>query len=125
MNYEVSVRRKDRWWMIEIPSIGGLTQARRLGDVETEATDFIVADQDVAPSSVEVEVTSIVIDDRDYSYEIHEVSSSRAAAVQAELDAMEKTRRLARELAQARVPIRDIGRALGVSYQRAHQLVSS
>lgn len=73
------------------------------------------------PSSVEV--TSIVIDERDCSDAIREASASRAAA-RLELEAMDKTRRLTRELAAAEVSVRDIGQALGVSCQRAHQLIA-
>jgi hypothetical protein len=110
--------------MVRIPTIGGLTQARRLDEAASEATDFIVLDQDVTPSSVEVDITSIVVGGHEFVGEIRSVGNSREAAKRAEADAMAKTRRLARELADARVPVRDIGEALGVSYQRAHQLIS-
>lgn len=125
MRYEVQIRREGNWWMVAIPSLGGLTQSRRLEDAASEAIDFVVVDQDVAPSSVQVDITSIRIGDREFSGEIQDVTTSRQAARLAESDSRAKTLRLARELAAAEVPIRDIGNALGVSYQRAHQLVSS
>jgi hypothetical protein len=38
---------------------------------------------------------------------------------------MTPPRRPARELSEDGVPLRDIGRLMGVSYQRAHQLVAN
>jgi hypothetical protein len=46
---------------------------------------------------------------------VHQASQAEAAA---------EARLAAKELHDQGVPVRDIGRALGVSYQRAHQLAS-
>lgn len=124
MRYEIHVRRDDGWWVVRIPAIDGVTQARRLEDIAAEARDFIVLDQDVAPSSVEIDITSIVVCDHEFVAAIRDVTTTREAAKAAEADAMAKTRDLARALADAKVPVRDIGEALGLSHQRAHQLVS-
>lgn len=50
MDYEVHVTgREGRWWAIEIPALGGITQAVRLADVESEARNYIAVTLDVAP----------------------------------------------------------------------------
>lgn len=122
MKYEVRVTREDGWWMVHIPGIDGLTQARRLADAAAEARSYIVVDQDVAPSTVDVELISVKVDGHEYAADITAVEDARAKARQSEENAALKARTLAAQLAAANVPVRDIGTALGVSYQRAHQL---
>jgi len=48
----------------------------------------------------------------------------REQAARSQHDAAEEARKAARELSEDGVPLRDIGRLMGVSYQRAHQLVA-
>ena len=122
MRYEVLVTREDGWWMLRIPNIDGLTQTRRLADAAEEARSYIVVDQDVAPSTVTVDVISVKVDGHEYAEEIAAVDRARADARRSEQEAAQKARTLAAQLAKADVPVRDIGSALGVSYQRAHQL---
>ena len=74
-NYQVDVTRDGKWWMVSIPQLDGLTQARRVGEVEA-----------------------------------HALAEAKA---------------LAHELAEHNVPVRDIGAILGVTFQRASQLVNS
>jgi hypothetical protein len=49
----------------------------------------------------------------------------RDEAATAQAEAAAEARAAARELAASGLTMRDIGQALGVSYQRAHQLVAS
>lgn len=123
MRYEVHVTREDGWWMVHIPAIDGLTQARRLNNAETEAIDYIVVDQDVAPSSVEVVVTSVIVAGREFIDQISQAAGAREAAREANQVAAQRSSELAADLAAEAVPVRDIGSVLGVSYQRAQQLV--
>jgi hypothetical protein len=39
--YEIEVTRDGRWWMIRIPEIDGLTQARWPGEVKSMARSYI------------------------------------------------------------------------------------
>ncbi len=39
--YEIEVYRDDCWWMIRIPAVDGLTQARRLSEVDYMARDYL------------------------------------------------------------------------------------
>lgn len=57
--YEVTARRDGRWWMVEIPSIRGLTQAQRLEDVEEQATSYIAVNQDKPVSDIGIEIVDI------------------------------------------------------------------
>lgn len=57
--YEVTVRRDGRWWMVEIPSIRGLTQAQLLEEVEEQATSYIAVNQDKPVSDIGIEIVDI------------------------------------------------------------------
>lgn len=122
--YSVTVTRDGKWWMVSIPSVRGLTQARRLSEAETMAKEFISANEDIPIEDVEVElrvrVGGIEIDEQ-----IRKIHADRRAAIMLERKATEEAEELARSLSAQGVPLRDIGAALGVSHQRAHQLVSA
>jgi len=56
MSYQVTVRRDGKWWMVAIPELDGLTQAKRLADAELMAREYIASTLDVAIDSVSVDV---------------------------------------------------------------------
>ena len=49
--YEVTVSRDERWWMVAVPELGGVTQARRLDEVERMAREYIAVSTDVPLST--------------------------------------------------------------------------
>lgn len=134
--YEVNVTRDDRWWMIVVPELDGYvtksgavhcsdtTQARRLSDVEREARDFICTVTDKAPSEVAMNIT-ITVDGIDLTERTGRVRNHRKLADQYAALAQEEAKALARDLAARGVAVRDVGEALGVSFQRAQQLTSA
>ena len=86
MDYEVHVTgREGRWWAIEIPALGGITQAVRLADVESEARNYIAVTLDVAPSTVDVRV---IVDDTRHARHVQE-RSERIRAARAQAQAIE------------------------------------
>lgn len=54
--YTVTVTREDNWWMVRIPEVDGITQARRLGEAPLMAREYIAASLDLALEEVAVEV---------------------------------------------------------------------
>ena len=122
--YQVVITRDGRWWMISVPEIDGLTQARRLADVEQMARELIAVTLDVRLSEVAVEVTFGDIDGIPVGSCIQTISSERAEAARLEEDAAAKTKTLVKELVAHKVPLRDIGEMLGLSFQRVHQLAA-
>jgi hypothetical protein len=134
--YQVKVSRDDRWWMIDVPELDGYvnadgainlsttTQARRLADVPGEALDFICTVTDSAPSTVAVTI-SITVADIDVTAEAQRVAHDRQLAEQHAAAAQAQARELARSLAEHGVAVRDVGEVLGVSFQRAQQLISA
>jgi len=47
--YIANVTRDGKWWMVAIPEINGLTQARRLSEAETMAREYIALSLDLPP----------------------------------------------------------------------------
>jgi len=125
MAYDVNVSRDGRWWMIEIPAIDGLTQARRVDEVEDMARSLIAVTLDLAPSEIELGSVSINVDGfGSVDSAAAEVSALKAQAAQLEQDASKRQREVAVGLVGAGIPLRDVGAILGVSFQRAGQLVN-
>lgn len=119
--YRVDVERDGRFWLLRVPEVG-VTQARHLREVETMARDLaLVTDQE--PSTFELEVhVAIPAATRRH---LQRAERLRNQARELQSKAAEELRAAARELSRSGMPLRDIGQMLGVSYQRAHQLVSS
>ena len=55
--YAVTVRREGGWWMVDIPELDGLTQARSLGEGETMAREWIALTVDRPIEEIAVNVT--------------------------------------------------------------------
>lgn len=54
--YRATATREGKWWMIRIPEIDGLTQARRLEQAEEMAREYIAASEGVELANVDVTV---------------------------------------------------------------------
>lgn len=127
--YNAIAERGERWWVVRIPGLGnnpdeGLpTQARNLAEVEPMARDLIATWLDVAPDSFGVEVHVQLPTEVLHHLQMAEKYSEEAARAQS--DAAEERRSAARELKRAGLTVRDIGAALGVSFQRAQQLINA
>lgn len=120
--YHVNVTRGDRYWLLHVPEIDHVTQARHLREVDDMARDLIALMTDTDPAdvnlTVHIETPEIV---REHLKRATELREAEANAKRAAADEM---RAAARELREEGMPLRDVGEVLGVSYQRAHQLVS-
>ncbi len=123
--YTATAVREGRWWDIQVPEVGGHTQARRLSDIQTMARELIAVTLDVPLSAVAVTVDITKVGS------VENVSERAAAIIQARRQAAEleqwqltQAAELARELTAAAVPLRDIGTILDVSFQRVHQLTA-
>lgn len=124
--YRVTVSREGRWWMVAIPEVDGLTQARRLSEAALMAREYIAVTLDVSLDDVAVDVhVEKVGPVTDIEDRLAAIEAERARAAALERQATAEAARLARDLVAAQVPLRDIGAILGVSHQRAHQLVNS
>ena len=123
--YTAIVTREGKWWMVAIPEINGLTQARRLAEAETMARDYIAVTLDVPISSVDVVLAVENIEGIDVAASLASIRDGRDRAAALDAEMRHRAEELAQQLAAAQVPVRDIGTMMGVSFQRAHQLVTA
>ncbi|MFE6923645.1 hypothetical protein ACFVAV_21655 [Nocardia sp. NPDC057663] len=122
MKYTAHAERDGRFWLVHVPEIDQWTQARNLREVEPMARDLIATLLEVAPTSfavdVEIELPEAVREEWEESKrllsKVDEIKASAAAAAQ----------RAARRLADEGLTLREIGQVLGVSFQRAGQLLN-
>ncbi|UFS60883.1 hypothetical protein [Subtercola endophyticus] len=125
MTFDAVATREGKWWMVSIPAIDGLTQARRLSDAGQMACEYIAAALEVPLGDVGVEVTVDSVGDVDGIVStLEQIRKERFEADALEREATAAASNLAKRLALQHVPLRDIGTVLGVSHQRAHQLVN-
>ena len=122
--YEVQVRRGENWWVLSVPAIRAAhSQSRTLRDVEATARDLIAVMLDVPGDSFDVDVRVTL--PAPVAKHLARAEKLRATAAAAQSQAASEVRAAAAELAGLGLPLRDVGQALGVSHQRAHQLVSN
>jgi DNA-directed RNA polymerase specialized sigma24 family protein len=57
--YRATVAREPGWWVVTIPELNLVTQARRLRDVQHMATDVVAVWLDVNPAALSVQVDDI------------------------------------------------------------------
>lgn len=124
----IARRDPDRGWLIRIPGLGsypeeGLpTWARSLDDVEPTARDLIAVWLETPEDSFNIDVQVELPDTVKHHLKL--AAKLRQEAADAQAAAAEEYRRAAIELKDDGLTMRDIGKALGFSHQRAHQLVS-
>ena len=124
MHYNVQATRSGRWWSITIDEDPrAQTQARRLDQVEAVARSVLV-DLDVLTQDQDVTFTVTT-----HAYELEPLRRSALQAKAAATEASETASRTAREFARCAsehgLPVRDIGALLGVTHQRAQQLLTT
>ena len=119
--YTAMVTRDGSLWFVDIPEVGIATQVRTLRDVDAMTTEAIALTLDVPPDTVTVHV---LIDPGDsVRRHLQVAEQSRKESAEANARAASEVRAAARELAASGATLRDIGRVLNVSHQRAQQLV--
>jgi hypothetical protein len=112
--------------MVRVSEISGLTQARRLSEAGLMARELIAVTRDVPIEDVEVTLTIDAVGGvTDIPGRLARIRNERQQAAELERSASRAAADLAKALNQADVPLRDVGSILGVSHQRAHQLVTS
>lgn len=120
-SYRATVTRDGRFWLVHVDGVGS-TQARHLRELDTMAKDLItVMTGEPEPRIVvdyDIRLPAEVQDHLRRSEELRAVSAEAQARAAAEV------RSAARQLHEQGVGLRDLGKVLGVSHQRAHQLVS-
>jgi predicted RNase H-like HicB family nuclease len=121
--YTARCRRSDGWWAIEVLELQGVfSQARRLDQIEAMARDAIALFLDVPDSSFDVSVEPVL--PQDIEADLKAANAARSLADDAGREAKEAVRNVTRRLHdELGLTVRDAGAILGVSHQRAQQLL--
>ena len=126
--FTIEITRDGRWWMVRIPEIGGLTQARRLAEADTMAREYIALDQNLPLPEIAVRTVSVAVEgvaDGDVLNAAQKVRDLRAKAHALEREATARAHEYALLLTNSGVPVRDVAQLLDVSPQRVSQLAGS
>lgn len=123
--YDVEVIRDGRWWMIHVPEIDQVTQARRIDDIVTMAESLIAISTDQQLTDITVHITSIDVPGLgDIAGRAASIGAARTAAAHATQAVQHDAAEYARKLVEAGVPVRDTADLLHVSPQRVSQLAN-
>ena len=122
--YRAFVERDGKWWMVRVPKINGVSQARSLAEAGKMAHNLVAGTLGADPASFDIDlVIDQVGDVAGVSAEVATIKALREQAARKEREATTRAGALAKRLADEGVTMRDIGSMLGVTFQRAHQLV--
>ncbi|GFG75031.1 hypothetical protein [Mycobacterium botniense] len=121
--YKIEIVRDGRWWMVRVPELNGLTQARRLSEAKLMGREWIAVTTGTPLDDVSVQVSSITVPGcGDVHEAAQDIIDMRERAAIATRKAQDLTEALANELVSAGIPVRDAGELLEVSPQRISQL---
>jgi len=133
--FKIEVTRESRWWMVHIPDIDGLTQARRLSEAETMAREYISLAKGIPVDDIGIETASVRMEQPEFRElldtarqirdERDRARSERARAQELESTATSHARQYAQWLTAYGVPVRDVATLLDISPQRVSQLTNS
>lgn len=112
------------WWMVQCDQHhGALSQVRRLDQAADEHREAIAFVTGEPVGEVTVDVSPVL--EPDVDAEMAAVSALAQSADRAASEATGRRAALAQRLHSGGLTVRDIGVILGVSYQRAQQLVAA
>lgn len=121
--YKIEIERDSRWWMVNIPELCGLTQARRLSEAPLMAREWIAVTTGTPLADVAVEVTTVKIAGMgDVQQSADHLIHVREQAENAAKEAQKMAASFVHQLRVADVPVRDAATLLGLSPQRISQL---
>jgi len=121
--YDATAERDGKFWVIHVPEVARYTQARNLSEVEAMTRSLISSMLDVDAGSFDVRVDVYLTDS--VRTRLDRAAHLREVAAKSNSEAALEARRAAAEMAAQGMTLRDIGQVLGVSHQRAAQLVNS
>jgi len=122
--YTVTAERGRRWWLLQCVEVpGALSEVARLDQADDAMREAIAFVAQVEPSEVEIVLQPVVPPTVDEHVEL--AARYREQAQRANSAAARESRAAARALREAGLSVRDVGTVLGVSHQRAHQLLTA
>ena len=121
-SYTAEIHKEQKYWVAYVPEIGHATQGRTLNEVEYMVRDLVRLFTDEDHTKVDIVIR---MEDPRLQEELEAALAARREAAAAVARATEHSQRAAAGLRAAGATVRDIGALLGVTFQRAHQLISA
>ena len=120
----VTAERSGRWWVLEAPEAGAVSQCRCLSQADDEMREAIAYQLGVSADSFNIQVD--VIPPQTYLAEMAAAETLRDEAERLGRASTAAKGRAAKTLAHDYgLSVRDIGQVMNISYQRAQQLVAA
>jgi hypothetical protein len=120
--YRVQAVREGKFWLLTVPDLDVMTQARRLTEAEEMARDLIATWLEVAPDSFAIDLDVALPDEltqrRDRARQLREEADRLRD------EAADELRVVVREAHASGMSVRELAVALGVSHQRAQQILA-
>jgi hypothetical protein len=120
--YGVQAVREGKFWLLTVPELDVMTQARRLTEAEEMARDLIATWLDIAPESFAVDLDVALPDE--LSQRRDRARQLREEADRLRDQAADELRVVVREAHASGMSVRELAVALGVSHQRAQQILA-
>jgi DNA-directed RNA polymerase specialized sigma24 family protein len=120
--YRVIATQEERFWLLSVPELDVVTQARTLDRAEATVRDLIAVWLDVPADSFAVEVEPRLGDE--WTKLLRETRDARTTADKASARASELLRTSVTTLHDAGLSAREVGSLMGISYQRVQQLLA-
>ena len=121
--FDAIASREGRWWLVRIPALDAVTQARSLAEIPVMARELVAAHLDVDIDELTVNVSFELPEDVATTWA--EAEALRAQAAEAERRAAALRRSAVRTLLRdAHMSQAEAGAVLGLSKQRVQQLAS-
>ncbi len=114
--------RDGRFWLVYVPEIGKYTQGRNLSEAREMARDLAATVLEIPANDVELAQFDIELPET-VTAELRRSEELRAESQRANHEAALALRGAARGLRDLGLTVRDIGAAIGISHQRAAQLL--
>lgn len=119
--WQVQASAEGKYWVLTVDGLGGATQAKGVREIDEMVRDFIALTTHQSPEGISYEVTYNLPAEVTKALEKAQTLRDQAAAARSE--AAVAASYAAKLLKGQGMTVRDIGAALGVSFQRAQQLV--
>lgn len=110
------------FWLIHVPEVHRYTQARTFDEIEIMSRDLVAVM--TGKDAADLDMTVTVELPESVRHKLDRVEQARSAELKARTEAAAELRSAALELKQTGMSVRELGRVLNVSYQRASQLTS-
>lgn len=120
--YTAECHRERRMWVAHVRELDRTTQGRSLKEIDYMVRDLVRICTGDDPADIGV---VIHVDDPHLQEDLDAARAARGEAAAAAQRAAEFSQRAAAGLKAAGFTVRDIGTLLGVTFQRAHQLVAA